>query len=147
MTQNIATNPEQSRRLIACGVDPKTADMYWHEDLTDIRLHALSFEWKENLRNFNFSPAWSTSRLLELLPEYVDEYWLTIQKIYENGRKYTYALGYLRCKYQDKENPDGRKVYSDNYLFSCASETIIEACVKAIEWLTKEGYKLNEIEE
>lgn len=27
MTQTIATSPSQSQRLIACGVDPKTADM------------------------------------------------------------------------------------------------------------------------
>ena len=28
MKHQIATNPDQSKRLLACGVDPNTADMY-----------------------------------------------------------------------------------------------------------------------
>lgn len=68
MTTQIATTPEQSARLQACGVDLSTADMAWKEDLTSIRLQVLNHPWIENLRNLHYSPAWSFSALLALIP-------------------------------------------------------------------------------
>lgn len=71
MTPNIATTPSQSRRLLQCGVDPKTADMMFTPHNT------LSAEpYKETLKDRGYFPAWSLSALLALLPEKIEGgYW------------------------------------------------------------------------
>ncbi len=81
MTQNIATTPEQSRRLISCGVDPKTADMCWKQMFNPKRMSLIAHKpfWDD------VTPAYSLSRLLELLPkkikgnEYIDDYYFSIK--------------------------------------------------------------------
>lgn len=73
MTTNIATTPEQSTRLTACGVDPKTADMYYRPSLTlyGKRKGEIFLLLRDPKMEFedNDTPAWSLSALLALLPE------------------------------------------------------------------------------
>lgn len=147
MNQQIATSPSQSQRLIACGIDPKTADMVWTSWTSDgekVLFLSVMNEFAYEIDGIEPIGAWSLSRLLALLPAYVDGHYLTIQKVPANQRQDFYGIVYLRCEYQDKTKKDRLKVYSDNKLCSCASNSPIEAVVLTIEWLTKNGHKLNQ---
>lgn len=63
----IATNIEQSRRLLKLGLDPNTADMVWMFNkwlysIKDNILHREQFSEQDTL-------AWSLSALLEVIPK------------------------------------------------------------------------------
>ena len=73
----IATTKEQSERLLALGLKPETADMYLEKcrlpEAGDYYLHTLpnnvdAKHWFSVRMNHDIIPAWSLSRLLELLP-------------------------------------------------------------------------------
>lgn len=130
MTTAISTTKEQSDRLIACGISSETADMMFTPHNT------LSTDpYKSVLKDRGYSPAWSLSALLELLPKFIPD----------AGGDFSYALkvqpcnlpGWTVCYYA--YSLDKGKGYH-------RSEDVIEACVQLIEWLTANGYKLNEIE-
>lgn len=157
MTTNIATTREQSARLQQCGVDPETADMHWHGAIVP-RGGSLtsppepSEEWdlfntpygfmpeemqKAKLMEdyYEIIPAWSLSALLELLPKKI-----------MNGvsRIYTVEIAYSHT-FNDAPwtiNYEGNGL-NKNAHFNGKSP--IEACVKAIEWLTANNYKLNQL--
>ena len=129
MKHQIATNPEQSQRLIACGVNPHSADMAWKEDLTSIRLEVLNHPWIENLRNLHYSPAWSLSALLALVPQ--DLMW--------QGLYYRFVMGANENRWEIEYND----LSVINNLHRVIADTPIEACVQMIEWLTANGYTLN----
>lgn len=81
-------------------------------------------------------PAWSLSALLGLLPkeiydENVDGYFFSLAKEFTLSEEY----GAAYVPYWDKGDAIVRKRDNDP----------IEACVQLIEWLTNNGYKLNEI--
>ncbi len=90
MNHQIATSPTQSQRLLACGVDPKTADMKWTEfipDEPDLSVGGVIYQWdcdynpvldKDGNHVYDGMPAWSTSRLLSLLPDYIEDHCLAI---------------------------------------------------------------------
>lgn len=129
MTTAISTTKEQSDRLIACGISSETADMMFTPHNT------LSTDpYKSVLKDRGYSPAWSLSALLELLPKFIPD----------AGGDFSYALkvqpcnlpGWTVCYYA--YSLDKGKGYH-------RSEDVIEACVQLIEWLTANGYKLNEI--
>ncbi len=140
MKQTIATTPEQSARLKACGVDPKTADMCWRKDIIFPNKQVLTIKepyWDEDI------PAYSLTRLLSLLPTSItsilgNEYFLELSKVrMHNAWEVQWHNGRCRWPTHDKSGK----------FCKLWDKSPIEACVKAIEWLTKEGYKLNEIEE
>lgn len=126
--KTIATTKEQSDRLIACGISSETADMMFTPHNT------LSTDpYKSVLKDRGYSPAWSLSALLELLPKFIPD----------AGGDFSYALkvqpcnlpGWTVCYYA--YSLDKGKGYH-------RSEDIIEACVQLIEWLTANGYKLHD---
>lgn len=138
MKTNIATDRSQSDRLLRCGVSADTADMYIcnYGDLW-----ACPYKNNQRKDEKGFAPAWSLSRLLSLLPTSImsplgNEYMLELSKrrmhnvwevqwVYSRSRFTTY---------------NKQKVFQKLW-----NKSPIEACVKAIEWLTSNGYKLNEI--
>ena len=126
----IATDNLQSQRLLRCGVSADTADMMFTPHNT------LSVEpYKKALKDRGYIPAWSLSRLLELLPKRInDEY--NYQKY---GFKIEYSLTFNDAPWQITYK--GGTLVKPGYFFD---KSPIEACVKAIEWLTENGYKLNE---
>lgn len=78
----IATTREQSEKLIALGLKPETADMYLEKcrlpEAGDYYLHTLNMNidaehWFRSRINRDIIPAWSLSRLLELLPVEVSD--------------------------------------------------------------------------
>lgn len=131
MKQNIATTPEQSKRLLDCGVDPESADFVWMDD-NPPRL-TLRTEIIEDNNPYILAFGWSLSALLALLPK--DLMW--------QGLYYRLVMG---------PNEKGWEIeYNDlsvlNNLHRATADNLIECVVLMIEWLVKENYKLNEIKQ
>ena len=94
MKHQISTTPEQSQRLIACGVNPDSADMcylYWdengvqlihdeyleifNESFLDGRVELVPKDFADYDHSYeNDSPAWSLSASLGLLPKHLDDF-------------------------------------------------------------------------
>lgn len=127
----IATDPDQSSRLIACGVDPKSADFVWMDD-NPPRL-ALRTEIIEDNNPYIVTVAWSLSALLALLPKEIydcdDCYYFSLAK--ELVICDDYSAAYKPCWFKGEE-----LIYKRD---NCP----IEACVQLIEWLTANNFKLN----
>ena len=135
MKTNIATTQDQSARLLRCGVSADTADMMFTPHNT------LSIEpYKHALKDIGYIPAWSLSALLSLLPTSIlspmgNEYMLELSRLrMHNAWEVQWFNGRERFRTYDKQ-----KVFHKLW-----DKSPIEACVKAIEWLTANGYKLNE---
>jgi len=66
----IATTIEQSKRLLGAGLDPKSADMYWgHVDFGGCFQITLLPANPHLDINSTISPAWSLSRLIDLIAD------------------------------------------------------------------------------
>lgn len=143
MSQIIATTPEQSARLQACGVDPRNCDMFWQIPITVSQQQSgehILFVKRAGYGLYPIEkPAYSLSRLLSLIPiEIEDE---------SDGLPYRFFL--TPSKMRDDTIMWEAEYYSpvgEIYLFSEESPNPIEAVVRLIELLTREGYKLNTIE-
>lgn len=158
MKQQIATTREQSARLLQCGVPAESADMHWHGaivprdgSLTDPPYPSEEWDlfnspyWlmpeemqKAKLMEdyYEVVPAFSLGSLLALLPKEIydendDSFYFSLAKEFPLTEEY--GAAYLECWSADHA-PIVRK--RDN--------NPIEACVQLIEWLTSNGYKLNE---
>ena len=88
----------------------------------------------------DLTPAWSLSALLSLLPKEIK----VDENPYDEVQEYELLIypfmGGWRVDYQYCED-------DECHCLKCVYSTdLIEACVKAIEWLTANGYKLNGIE-
>lgn len=128
----IATTTNQSERLLACGVDPDSADFAWlydkpNEPRLTMRAGLLS-------DRYVLVNAWSLSALLAMLPTTLVigkfTWWLDIAPM-DCGK--LWSIGYYNA-----DNPLTIKGLTHrNDLMECA--------VEEIEWLTTNGYKLNEI--
>lgn len=137
MKTNISTNKEQSDRLLRCGVPADTADMCWTRFESDGEKYELLSVMDESAYEFaslSPIPAWSLSALLGLLPFKIHsvryEYWLDIAPM-DYGKQW--SIGYY-C--MDKPKVIKGLTHTDS---------LIECAVQEIEWLTSNGYKLNEI--
>ena len=131
MERQIATNRLQSDRLLKCGVQAECADMYINNY---DELWAAPFKDCARKKEEGFAPAWSLSALLGLLPFKIHsgkyEYWLDIAPM-DYGKQW--GIGYY-CT--DKPRVIKGLTHTDS---------LIECAVQEIEWLTSNGYKLNEI--
>lgn len=144
MKQQIATTKGQSDRLLRCGVPADTADMSIRT-ITEPMIKDIA-EWetpllltmpyssaKDIYRGDYIEPAWSLSALLGLLPFKIHsgkyEYWLDIAPM-DYGKQW--SIGYY-CM----EKPRVIKGLTH-------TDSLIECAVQEIEWLSKNGYKLNE---
>lgn len=133
MGRQIATTREQSDRLLKCGLSAYTADMtlsYCKGGFYE--LMATPFHY--GCFNEEDAPAFSLGCLLGLLPFKIHsgkyEYWLDIAPM-DYGRQW--SIGYY-CT----EKPRVIKGLTH-------TDSLIECAVQEIEWLTSNGYKLNEI--
>lgn len=162
MKTEIATTKEQSRHLLACGVSADTADMHWHGAIVPrggslTSMPEPSEEWDlwadpyssmpEEMQAaklmedyYEIQPAWSLSTLLSLLPTSI---------LSPMGNKYMLELSSLRMhdawEVQWFNGREKFRTYDKKKVFhKLWDKSPIEACVKAIEWLTANGYKLNE---
>lgn len=130
MERQIATNRLQSDRLLKCGVQAESADMYINNY---DELWAAPFKDCARKKEEGFVPAWSLSALLGLLPFKIHsgkyEYWLDIAPM-DYGKQW--SIGYY-CT----EKPRVIKGLTH-------TDSLIECAVQEIEWLTSNGYKMNE---
>lgn len=137
MKTNIATTQKQTARLLQCGVSADTADMCWCKAKSP---NKEGYSWMLISENYlkrrssdEFVPAWSLSALLGLLPFKIHngkyEYWLDIAPM-DYGRQW--SIGYY-C--MDKPRVIKGLTHTDS---------LIECAVQEIEWLTANGYKLND---
>ncbi|MDE6534506.1 MAG: hypothetical protein K2K82_00680 [Muribaculaceae bacterium] len=146
MKYQIATNPSQSKRLLACGVDPNTADMYLSinmcpgENYGKYSTRVLGEDLitlSEILRSIDYEPAWSLSALLALLPTEIKEE----NSIYDEINTYGLLIyPYMQGWQVDYQYCQDDECHCLKYIHDF---DLIGACVKAIEWLTANGYTLN----
>ena len=133
----IATTSEQSDRLLRCGVSADTADMIYQTPITAsqkaTREDILLVRKADKTLFDTDIPAWSLSALLGLLPFKIHsgkyEYWLDIAPM-DYGKQW--SIGYY-CM----EKPRVIKGLTH-------TDSLIECAVQEIEWLTSNGYKLND---
>lgn len=113
----ISTTREQSRRLLDLGVRPETADMVLSPE--DHPMCTPYYQEMPGAYKERCIPAWSLSRLLEMMPEYIMEgsEELKLKVLYP-------AVGYF---YIEKE-----------YYYS--GFDIFDNCVNMIVWLIDTGY-------
>lgn len=135
MTTNIATTLDQSARLLQCGVSADTADM--HFDMDEERYKGWKFTG--TLLKLRKCPAWSLSALLGLLPKEIKVDEDPYSEVQKYGLLIYPFMGGWQVDYQYCEN-------DECHCLKCVHATdLVEACVKTIEWLTANGYKLNEL--
>lgn len=75
MKQLVATSKEQSLRLLACGIDSATADMYWCEFVPKEPFLCLGEIPRDNETgepmDYGDMPAWSLATLMSLIPQII----------------------------------------------------------------------------
>ena len=120
------TSIEQSKRLIACGVSPDSADLYkqiYKENYIFIADHFADDEK-------GVYPIWSVAALLKLIPkEYTDDngydYYFSISQSRFWGDEY--VVSYIPC-YDDGESA-----------IETSDKELVEAIVQFIEKLKTDG--------
>ena len=129
MKTQISTTPEQSQRLIACGVNPDSADMYLSINLNEgenygkYSTHIIGEDLRtldEIMSASDLSPVWSLSALLDMMKD---------KKV---------LVAYLP---KEKEWQVLAKINNVNH--GCYSDSPIESCVKMLELMYKNDYTLN----
>ncbi|MCM1225196.1 MAG: hypothetical protein NC548_63165, partial [Lachnospiraceae bacterium] len=153
MKPQISTNTEQSRRLLSCGVDPKTADMciitypngYQQAYVGQVTIDADSIYTDGELQAeyviLKGEPVWSLSRMLELIPSKI---------IAPHANTLCYFRLYHKPGKWMAMYHDGKNIRdAEDYYWQCMSqqegEDPIEVCAMMIEWLTANNYPLNKI--
>lgn len=153
MKTQLATTQDQSARLLQCGVSAETADMCYDSGALSLMDYGSAVHERDSRREkYAVAPAWSLSALLGLLPKTIGDFWMTkwfvpnVDGFEIDDMENPYLLsgdfqllhiggGNYQVEY-DWDGFRGKLPQSDNP---------IESCVLAIELLTANGYKLNEI--
>lgn len=164
MNYEIATNPEQSKRLQACGVKPETADMYLSINICEgehFGKYSAHVFGNNNLtrrgitKQHDYELAWSLERLLSLLPASIDEVkqtrWIeptfhSDEYVIEDYYGDNIVEGDLTIKHsEDFWILD----YDWNGFIGTMPQgkTLIEATVQMVELLYANGIELNNLDE
>ena len=128
------TTIEQSKKLVKLGLDMKTHDMFYEQEIgrkTDMPYYVVkvgkSVAIEQNLfsyRNELTIPCWSVTALLELMPT------PTLSRI-DDEKKNDPSLWYCNSIQFGEDFFDHQGGYHDNP---------IDACIEAIEWLIENGH-------
>lgn len=143
MERQIATNRLQSDRLLKCGVQAESADMFYQTPIT-VSQKATSEDIllakKADQTLFDTDiPAFSLNCLLGLLPKEIKVDESPHDEVQRYGLLIYPFMGGWQVEYQYCED-------DECHCLKCVYGTdLLEACVQLIEWLSKNGYKLNEI--
>lgn len=140
------TTPEQSKKLIEVGVDPKSADMFYERfslnDVVDSRLIHMgkSPVVVHNLFSYRKGyviPAWSTDALWEMLPKKIEEhdhpFYVQVSpqfKGIDSAEDYNYCVSYESSRYDKKSES----------IFEAYGVTLIEALYNLILMLYETNY-------
>ena len=117
------TSLEQSKQLIAAGLDPNTADMHYNEykiaDKRKIDEFPQANHYSTKVVDY-VHPCWSVGALIQLMPEDLSDYELMINS--------------KGVRYYDYEE------WNALIWFDTSDGELTECCVKTILWLLKEGH-------
>lgn len=116
----ISTTREQSERLLALGVKPETADLCYNCYFVSIPLD-VNHRGANLFKDKKFIPSWSLARLLEMMPQYIDEREEVLLMIEPP------IISYYDTRYK------GQQHFTTN-------PNIFDNCVAMIGWLIKKGY-------
>lgn len=123
----ICTTKEQSERLLALGLKKETADMGWVKQLNgDGYVMAIAEDY-----SFIDIPAWSLNRLIEMMPQGIQDCSYRCFALAVNSEGVSYEYHYI-----DEEG----KGYDDSIGCTDLSENLYDDIIVHIEWLIKEGY-------
>lgn len=132
---NICTTKEQSLRLLSLGLQPKTADMYLEKsgcpEAGEYNIHTIATKidaahWFSVRMNRAIIPAWSLSRLIEMLPSKIPDPKPGFESHHPELIKH--SSGY---------NLSIRRYTADCLVGTHIEETPIECCVSMIDWLIR----------
>lgn len=115
----ISTTIEQSEKLLILGVNPKTADMCFVD--YGLLIATNYSELKEHLCDVKLTPSWSLSRLLEMMPQYIDEKEEVLLMIEPP------IVSYYDTKYRGQHH-------------FTTSPNMFDNCVAMIDWLIWNGH-------
>lgn len=121
----VCTSVEQSKRLLAMGLKPETADMYHTTFYRDNVGYEIIQVRNEKLPLLSQEiPAWSLHRLIELLPQHIHlddyadtHYWLVIDPL-----KVIYKNSY------------------SSWIYQCDEGGLYDKLINTIEWTIKNGH-------
>lgn len=135
--------------MLKCGVPAESADMSWFRGWGNVGNYDLNVKPysmmvrinEESCRGRNeIAPAFSLSALLGLLPKVIKEDESPYDEVQKFGLLIYPYMGGWQVDYQCCED-------DECYCLKCVHGTdLIEACVKTVEWLVANGYKLNGVE-
>ena len=127
MDKQIATTPEQSQRLIACGVHPDSADMCYNGYFDSL---PLEINRNNATKDSKYIPAWSLVALFALLPPTIPtddkdtKYQLiTLYQLEDNK----YYVGYVLGR--------GGKIYGS--IGDQSASTLFDAILELTIWYIK----------
>lgn len=120
---HIATTQEQSIKLLALGLKPETADMCYNGYFESL---PLEINRNNAIQDDQYIPAWSLSRLLELLPVVVPDPKLGFKP--HHPELIIHEKGY---------NISIRRYAADCLVGTHIEDSPIDCCVSIIEWLIK----------
>lgn len=118
----VCTSRSQSKRLLALGIKPQTADMSsdgWNDPVV-----SWEMEWSKEIIESGRLPAWSLHRLIEMMPEsiHLDSFANT---------HYDRTLLPSKIIYMK---------YDHTWIWQSDKQNDFDKCVDTIEWLIKEGH-------
>ena len=127
----VCTSKIQSERLLALGLKKETADMHWRlQPYYNDEGFDCGLEWSCNIGTFlqedayelffDYIPAWSLHRLIEMIPENVSDDWLGVSF---DEVSYYHVTG---------DGMIGWEYYKVGNIYDCI--------IECYEWLIKEGY-------
>lgn len=133
------TSIEQSKRLIELGVPAEKASMIYQSYYTQgvPKLYAQYYQRngcppKEKIRE-DVIPAFTVADLIDMLPITCGDLHIHIEEI-TNSHKFIY--------YEGREDIQGGN-YADLQTVLFVEDSLVESCVKAIEWVVSNNYTLN----
>lgn len=133
------TSIEQSKRLIELGVPAEKASMIYQSYYTQgvPKLYAQYYQRngcppKEKIRE-DVIPAFTVADLIAILPITCGDFHLGLEGLGKNNKFIFYEVS----EYVIGKGYEGKKtvVFPEN--------SLVESCVKAIEWVIYNNYKLN----
>lgn len=132
------TSIEQSKLLIELSVPVEKASMVW-ETISLVHNPTLLI-WEANtdmkywqVDNLGYVPAFTIADLIDMLPITCGDLHIHIEEI-TNSHKFIY--------YEGREDIQrGNHAYLQTVLF--VENSLVESCVKAIEWVVSNNYTLN----
>lgn len=125
-TSQICTSKEQSERLLALGLKKETADMV--HQISGIGAYKC---WDKRDIKDDFYPAWSLHRLIEMMPQGIQDC---------SYRCFALVVNSEGVSYEYHDIDEEGKGYNDSIGCTDLFDSLYDDIIAHIEWLIKEGY-------